>query len=67
MSGAIMSKLMDFIGMDGNAEEEIYDDVDNVEEVYTDENEDDRHGQGHKDGGAAPDKAEQDFSFTAHV
>ncbi len=37
MSGAIMSKLMDFIGMDGNAEEEVYDDVDNVEEVDTEE------------------------------
>ncbi len=46
MSGAIMSKLMDFIGMDGNAEEEIYDDVDNVEEVYTDENEDDEENKG---------------------
>lgn len=43
MSGAIMSKLMDFIGMDGNAEEEIYDDVDNVEEVDTEEEEDDEN------------------------
>lgn len=45
MSGAIMSKLMDFIGMDGNAEE-VYDDVDNVEEVYTDENEEDEENKG---------------------
>ena len=45
MSGAIMSKLMDFIGMDGNAEEEVYDDVDNVEEVDTEE-EDDEENKG---------------------
>ena len=45
MSGAIMSKLMYFIGMDGNAEEEVYDDVDNVEEVDTEE-EDDEENKG---------------------
>ncbi len=36
---------MDFIGMDGNAEEEVYDDVDNVEEVDTEE-EDDEENKG---------------------
>ena len=39
MSGAIMNKLMDFIGMDSNAEEEYDEEIEDIEEENDDEEE----------------------------
>lgn len=51
MAGAIMSKLMDFIGMEQQEEEEEYEELEDIEEVEQEEEEEETRGFWNKRGG----------------